>query len=397
MYHGRLTRCPNVSQFMSSVQSPDFTPTHALLDLLLELLSISWSCMPNYLYYVPIAVTTISLFRFPFSVSVFRFRFPFPLSVSIFRFLRLHLPSLLRASKTAYFQKLGSSNSKEFWKAVKLVNKQSTSIPALKDGSSLITTDTGKAQLLNEFFHSCFNRSFDPLSNPDPLDPSNCPSNLLCTENQITDLLLSLKTVKYTGPDSISATMLRSTAASIAPSLTKLFNLSIASGCFPTAWKCARVTPIFKSADPALPSNYRPISILPIVSKVLERHVYNLVPISAFQWGFMPKRSTTSALCTLTHDCLKCLDEGSEIGSVFFDLRKAFDNVPHTPLLDKLSALQLNVHLLQWIHSYLSNRSQTVVVGGEESSMLPVVSGGTPRISLRTPAVLNLYLILMIL
>ena len=150
-----------------------------------------------------------------------------------------------------------------------------------------------------------------------------------------------------------------------APSLTKLFNLSIGSGCFPTAWKCARVTPIFKSADPALPSNYRPISILPIVSKVLERHVYNLVsnhlalssPISAFQWGFMPKRSTTSALCTLTHDCLKCLDEGSEISSVFFDLRKAFDSVPHTPLLDKLSALQLNVHLLQWIHSYLSNRS----------------------------------------
>lgn len=199
--------------------------------------------------------------------------------------------SLLRASKTAYFQNLGSSNFKEFWKAVKLVNKRSSTIPALKDGSFFITTDTEKAQLLNDFFHSCFNRSFERLSNPDPLDPSNCPSDLLCTESQITDLLLSLNPAKSTGPDSISATMLRSTASSIAPSLTKLFNLSIASGYFPSGWKCARITPIFKSIDPALPSNYCPISILPIVSKVLEHHVYNLIsnhlaissPISTFQ------------------------------------------------------------------------------------------------------------------
>ena len=67
-YMVSLIRCPNVSQFMSPVQSPGFTPTHALLDLLLELLSISWSCMPNYelAHIASIAVTTISLFRFRF-------------------------------------------------------------------------------------------------------------------------------------------------------------------------------------------------------------------------------------------------------------------------------------------------------------------------------------------
>ena len=93
---------------------------------------------------------------------------------------RNQVVSLLWTTKATYFQKLGSYNSKEFWKAVKLVSKRCSSIPALKDGSSLITTDHGKAQLLNDFFHSCFNHSCDLLSSPDPIEPSNCPSDLGC-------------------------------------------------------------------------------------------------------------------------------------------------------------------------------------------------------------------------
>ena len=154
---------------------------------------------------------------------------------------------------------------------------------------------------------------------------------------------------------------------------TKLFNMSIATGCFPREWKCARITPIFKSSDPSLPKNYRPISILPIVSKLLERHVHSLVfkhlleshPISPFQWGFMPRRSTTSALCSLTHDWLDQLDNGNEICSVFFDVRKAFDSVPHSHLMSKLSSLQLCPQIYHWIHSYLAKRSQIVAVGDE--------------------------------
>ena len=181
----------------------------------------------------------------------------------------------------------------------------------------------------HRYFHDCFNQSFPPLKDLPPLDPNGCPTSVLCTEEQITDLLLDLNPVKSTGLDGVSATMLKCTALSIAPSLTKLFNKSIATGSFPTTWKCARITPIFESCDPSLPKNYRPISILPVVSKLLERHIHSIVfkhllerhPLSPFQWGFMPRRSTTQpSVHSLIHDSHKHLDDGNEICSVFFDV-----------------------------------------------------------------------------
>ena len=215
--------------------------------------------------------------------------------------------------------------SKGIWKVIKLINKQDTAIPALWDGRASVTSNEAKAEVLNSFFYECFNHSFPPLSDPVPLDPKTCPASILCTEEHVYDLLCSLDTTKSTGLDGVSAVMLKQTAASIAPSLTTLFNLSIASGSFPSDWKCARVTPIFKSSDSSLPNNYRPISILSIASKLLEQHIRSLIfehlndnsPISKFQWGFMPRRSTISALCSLAHDWLKELDSGNEICSVF--------------------------------------------------------------------------------
>ena len=135
--------------------------------------------------------------------------------------------------------------------------------------------------------------------------------------------------------------MLKGTVSSITPSLTKMFNLSIKTGSFPQSWKCARVVPIPKPFQP----NYRPISILPILSKVLEKHVHGIIsdhlllhsPISDQQWGFTTRKSTTSAVLSMTHDCTHALDRGKEVSTVFFDISKAFDSVPHLPLLRRLA------------------------------------------------------------
>ena len=195
--------------------------------------------------------------------------------------------------------------------------------------------------------------------------------------------------------------MLKSTACSIAPSLTKLFNHSIASGIFPEAWKHARIVPIHKKGDKVSSLSLatgRPISVLSIVSKTLERHIHMLISsflsensiLSEHQWGFISHRSTTSALCLITHNWLRTLEDGNEVCSVFFDLRKAFDRVLHAPLLDKLLSYHIDPTIIAWIHSYLAGRSQTVVIGGEQSACLPVVSG-VPQGSVLGPLIFIIY------
>ena len=205
---------------------------------------------------------------------------------------------------------------------------------------------------------------------------------------------------KATGPDGISARMLKETASTIAPSVTELFNLSLHQQTFPSQWKYAKVVPIPKNSESkSSPNNYRPISLLPIVSKVFEKYIHSIIsdhldencPIPTNQWGFQSGKSTTTALISTIHIWLNALDSGNEIATVFFDFKKAFDTVPHSLLIDKLRELQLHPCVIEWISNYLTKRSQSVVINGSTSQPMTIKSG-VPQGSVLGPLLFLIYI-----
>ena len=202
---------------------------------------------------------------------------------NVYKRKRNDVVNRLKYTKKKFFSHLTPSNPKLFWKTTKALTKGVSGIPFLKDDSGEIITDnTAKATTLNNFFSTCFNSCTPPLSESDRhmfshLTSNECPSEMLCTEEQVLELLLSLDTTKANGPDGISATMLKATVHSIAPGVTLLFNKSIKHGALPKEWKVSAVNPIPKSGDKNEVSNNGPISLPSILSKLLEKHMHKLI------------------------------------------------------------------------------------------------------------------------
>lgn len=287
-------------------------------------------------------------------------------------------------------ERFGSYNWWHKAKAYARISNFTSQIPDLEtiDGK-LVEADSDKAEVLASFFAS---QCSTPISEAgiDPGAPypllENHPIFRLrpISEGEVLKILQHLPVNKSSGGHEISNRVLRETALFIARSLTYLFNFSVVSRVFPTEWKSAVVTPIFKNRGSSRePTNYRPVSILHPVGKILDgiqsnRLLKFLVKnglLSEHQFGFLPGRSTTQQLLYLSDKWARALANGHSVGAVFMDFHKAFDKVWHSGLLHKLASRGVDACALAWLNDYLSGRTLSVRVGGKTSNSYPITAG----------------------
>ena len=207
-----------------------------------------------------------------------------------------------------------------------------------------------------------------------------------------------MKGGKATGPDNIPPDVLKSVAPVVAPPLTDIINSSLSSGCFPEQWKCACVKPLHKGGSKSVLTNYRPISILPTCSKLIEMTVRSQLVthleennlLYPLQSGFRRRHSTASTLLRATNDWYQALDAHLMIGVLFLDVSKAFDTVDHS-LLSKLQSYGVSSSTLNWFKSYLSGHSQFTKIGDVKSHPLSTTAG-VPQGSILGPNLFSVHI-----
>ena len=196
------------------------------------------------------------------------------------------------------------------------------------------------------------------------------------TEDDIMKVIQKLDPNKVHGQDNISIRMIKICAKSIYIPLRKIFEECLRTSTFPLEWKKGTVVPIFKKGDKQIYKNYRPVSLLPIFGKILERLIFEeMFPffienklIAANQSGFKPGDSCINQLIAITDEIYQSFDAGYEVRGVFLDISKAFDKVWHEGLIFKLKQNGISRKLLNLIKDFLKNRKQRVVLNGQFSS-----------------------------
>ena len=216
--------------------------------------------------------------------------------------------------------------------------------------------------------------------------------------DQVKKIISSLNSSSAFGLDQIDTSIIKLIKTEILPAVTHVINLSISTRKFPTAWKKSKVVPLHKKEDPLNPKNYRPVAIVPILSKILERVIFNQVIeylntnnlLHPSHHAYRAEHNTTTALIQMYDGWLQAVESGELAGVCMLDMSAAFDLVDHDLLIQKLGLYGFDESILGWTQSYLSGRSQCVVIEGCLSKLLPV-NTGVPQGSILGPLLYTIF------
>ena len=290
-------------------------------------------------------------------------------------------PALIKKKFWSYLKSTSNSN-----RIPENVNYQGRFRSNLKD----------KANMFNKYFSeqfSCASKyDTDICYNNDP------NSSTYFRESDVFWLIKKLNANKASGPDSIHGKLLKFSASGVAKPLSILFNRCFHEGKIPKLWKLGSIVPVFKKGDKSCVENYRPISLTCLPMKIFEYCVRDLLMskcsnlIDKRQHGFLPKKSCTTQMIPFISDLSYNLNNNSRTDVVYFDFAKAFDSVNHDIILKKLKYnFGVDGLLLQFIKNYLEDRMQQVIIGGEESGTMSVLSG-VPQGSILGPLLFVIFI-----
>lgn len=294
---------------------------------------------------------------------------PTPQNCNIYKKYKNKFTYLLRMAKKKYYSdkfKESTNNVKNTWNIIsELLNKKKApaKYPSLfTDGKSTFSNLSDIANEFNNFFvnvGSTFAKKISPSN--------NCPTDNITgvfsalqkfeppTVNEVIDIIVNLNN-SAAGHDEIKAKVLKEVVPFISKPLTHVLAVSLKTGVVPSEFKVARVLPLFKEGEPSVFNNYRPISILPCFSKILEKLVYTRVIthlndndiLYKHQYGFRKKHSTYMALLHLIDKISTALDKNMFAIGIFLDLSKAFDTVDHDILLSRLYRYGFQDVVFKW-------------------------------------------------
>ena len=295
--------------------------------------------------------------------------------------------------------KLGS---RAFWKIFNSVfNKGKSNVPPLFNGFEVLTSSKDKAELFAQSFSK--NCSLNSSGHGLPNFPSRCNDSLCdlrITPQSVARIISGLDPSTASGPDNIPVIVLQMCSPELSCVLSKLFNKCLVESSFPSCWKCPSVVPVFKnSGERSDPRNYRPISLLPIISKVFESlingalvsHLESHGLFSDKQYGFRVARSTADLLTVITERFYRALDQCGEARAVALDISKAFDKVWHAGLLHKLKSYGICGRIFRIIESFLHDRKIKVILDGQHSSTYSITSG-VPQGSILGPILFLIFI-----